>query len=170
VPNHGSEAEPEFLEFAAAQGGQLFKIAYLMCGDWHEAQDLVQTALAKLFVAWSRVARSQSAGAYARTVLVNTYLSSRRLRRSGETPVAMIADTPVSDGDTDLRLTLLDALRKLPPRSRAVVVLRHLEDHSIESVAEYMHVTPAAVKSLNTRGIAQLRAHLASEQRTLRNP
>src|SRR5260370_9134511 len=81
-------AETEFGEFAAAQAGQLFRIAYLMCGDWHEAEDLVQTALAKLYVAWGRASRADNVGSYARSVLVNAYLSSRRLRRRGELPVA----------------------------------------------------------------------------------
>ena len=157
-------AEAEFGEFAAAQASQLFRIAYLMCGDWHEAQDLVQIALTKLFVAWGRASRAENVGSYARSVLVNSYLSSRRLRRSGELPVADVFEAGVSDGDADLRLTLVDALRKLPPRSRAVVVLRYLEDQSIEAVANYLGATPAAVKSLNTRGIAQLREHLGVQQ------
>jgi RNA polymerase sigma factor (sigma-70 family) len=76
----------------------------------------------------------------------------------------------VSDQDTDLRLTLLAALRKLPPRSRAVVVLRHLEDHSINAVASYLGASPAAVKSLNARGIAQLRQQLGGDQQAQRRP
>jgi RNA polymerase sigma factor (sigma-70 family) len=72
--------------------------------------------------------------------------------------------------DADLRLTLVAALRTLPPRSRAVVVLRYLEDHSIESVAELMDATPAAVKSLNTRGLAQLRELLSGDQQHLLQP
>lgn len=157
-------AEAEFGEFASAQAGQLFRIAYLMCGDWHEAEDLVQTALAKLFVAWGRASRVDHVASYARSVLVNTYLSSRRLRRRSELPVAEVFDSPVRGEDADLRITLMAALRRLPPRNRAVVVLRYLEDQSIESVADYLGTTPAAVKSLNTRGIAQLREHLGLQQ------
>lgn len=158
------EAEVEFRDFAAARAGQLFRLAYLTCCDWHDAEDLVQTALAKLFVAWPRVRKAHSADGYARKVLINTYLSQRRLRRSGEMPVAEIADSTVGTSDSALRLTLLDALRQIPPRSRAVVVLRHLEDHSIESVAALLDITPAAVKSLNARGIAQLREVLGADQ------
>jgi len=156
--------QPEFRDFAAARTGQLFRIAYLMCCDWHEAEDLVQITLAKLYVAWHRVARSQSADAYARKVLVNTYLSQRRLRRSGEMPVADIAEVCGPTADHDLRIALVAALRQLPPRSRAVVVLRHLEDHSIESVARLLSISPAAVKSLNTRGLARLREELSADQ------
>ncbi len=157
MTKRSTTVEAEFGEFASAQAGQLFRIAYLMCGNWHEDEDLVQTALAKLFVAWGRASRADNVSSYARSVLVNSYLSSRRPRRNGELPVAEIFESSVSDGDSDLRLTLLAALRELPPRSRAVVVLRYLEDQSIESVAGYLGTTPAAVKSLNTRGIAQLR-------------
>jgi RNA polymerase sigma-70 factor (sigma-E family) len=167
--NHAPDAEQQYLEFASAQAGQLFRIAYLMCGDWHEAQDLVQIALAKLFVAWARASRADNVASYARTVLVDSYLSNRRLRRSRETPVAEIAEPAARDEDADLRMTLVTALHRLPPRSRAVVVLRHVEDHSIESVARYLGVTPAAVKSLNARGIAQLREYLCADQQSLRN-
>lgn len=158
------------MEFASAQAGQLFRIAYLMCGDWHEAEDLVQIALAKLFVAWGRAAKAGDVCSYARRVLVNSFLSQRRLRRSSETPVAEIAAAArPPDDDADLRLMLVAALRRLPPRSRAVVVLRHMEDHSIESVAKFLGVSPAAVKSLNARGIAQLRESLAADQQALRS-
>ena len=164
MTRQSASAEADFGEFAAAQASQLFRIAYLLCGDWHEAQDLVQIALTKLFVAWGRVSRADRVSSYARSVLVNSYLSSRRLRRHGEMPVAEIFEAGVSDGDADLRLTLVAALRRLPPRSRTVVVLRYLEDLSIESVASYLGATPAAVKSLNTRGIAQLREYLGAQQ------
>lgn len=164
MTRQSATADSEFGEFAAAQAGQLFRIAYLLCGDWHEAQDLVQTALTKLFVAWGRASRADNVGSYARSVLVNSYLSSRRLRRHGELPVAEVFEAGVSDADADLRLTLVAALRTLPPRSRTVVVLRYLEDLSTESVASYLGTTPAAVKSLNTRGIAQLREYLGVQQ------
>jgi RNA polymerase sigma-70 factor (sigma-E family) len=164
LTRQSATAEAEFGEFAAAQAGQLFRIAYLLCGDWHEAQDLVQIALTKLFVAWGRARRADHVGSYARSVLVNSYLSSRRLRRNGELPVAEVFEAGASDGDADLRLTLVAALRQLPPRARTVVVLRYLEDLSIESVASYLGTTPAAVKSLNTRGIAQLREYLGAQQ------
>jgi RNA polymerase sigma-70 factor (sigma-E family) len=164
-----AEDGEEFHEFASARAGQLFRIAYLVSGDWHEAQDLVQTTLAKLFVAWHRVQRTESPDRYARKVLMNAYLSDRRRKWTGETPVADPAlPIAVSAGDdADLRLTLVAALRKLPPRSRAVVVLRYLDDHSIDAVAQALGVSPAAVKSLNSRGLAQLRDLLGEEAHVL---
>jgi RNA polymerase sigma-70 factor (sigma-E family) len=162
--------ETEYREFASARATQLFRLAFLMCGNWHEAEDLVQTTLASLFVAWNRVRRRNSMDTYARRVLVNAFISQRRLKRSSEMPIAQIAEVRAPAVDADLRLTLVAALRTLPPRSRAVVVLRYLEDHSIESVAELMDVTPAAVKSLNTRGLAQLRELLSGDQQHLLQP
>jgi len=162
--------EMEYREFASARARPLFRLAFLMCGDWHEAEDLVQTTLASLFVAWNRVRRRNSMDTYARRVLVNAFLSQRRLKRSRETPVAQFADVTAPVVDADLRMTLVAALRRLPARSRAVVVLRYVEDHSIDSVAELMGVTPAAVKSLNTRGLAQLRELLNGDQQHLFQP
>jgi RNA polymerase sigma-70 factor (sigma-E family) len=168
VAEHTADAD-DFHEFASARAGQLFRIAYLICGDWHEAEDLVQTTLAKLFVAWHRVKRTDNPDAYARKVLMNSYLSQRRLKRSTETPVAEPGDLTATSVDADLRLTLVAALRKLPPRSRAVVVLRYVDDHSIESVAQALGISPAAVKSLNSRGLEQLRELLGSDPHILRS-
>jgi RNA polymerase sigma-70 factor (sigma-E family) len=161
------DAELEYREFASARAAQLFRLAFLMSGNWHEAEDLVQSTLASLFVAWNRVSRCNSMEAYARRVLVNTFLSQRRLRRSRETPVAQFADASAPAVDQDLRLTLVAALRQLPPRSRAVVVLRYVEDHNIDSVAELLDITPAAVKSLTARALAQLREVLSGDEHLL---
>jgi len=167
VSDGGTDARAEYCEFATARAKQLFRVAFLMCGDWHEAEDLVQITLAKLFVAWNRVRRQDSVEAYARKVMVNAFLSQRRLRRSSELPTGDLAESISPGVDADLRLTLVAALQQLPPRSRAVVVLRYVDDHSIESVAGLMGTTPAAVKSLNTRGLAQLRELLVGEQQEL---
>ncbi|MGF1429638.1 sigma-70 family RNA polymerase sigma factor [Kitasatospora sp. LaBMicrA B282] len=126
----------DFEEFAASRARKLFQIAYLMCGDWHQAQDLVQATLGKLFAVWGRVRPGRGVvdlDAYARKVLLRTYLSHRRLRRSGELAVADLPDRPAGEpgGGPELRLTLLAALRRLPPRNRAVVVLRYLEDWGV---------------------------------------
>ena len=159
----------DFREFASARATQLFRIAFLMCGDWHEAEDLVQTTLAKMFVSWGRLRGASSADSYARKVMLNAFLSERRLKRSGELPTADFRDLPAPGADADLRIALLTALRRLPPRTRAVVVLRYVEDHSIESVAQLLNATPAAVKSLNARGLARLRQLLGADQDLLRS-
>ena len=159
----------DFVEFAETASLQLRRTAFLLCGNWHTAEDLVQTTLAKVFVAWGRIRRSSSAESYARRVMLNTFLSQRRLKASGELPTAEFRDLPAPVVDADLRLTLLTALGQLPPRWRAAVVLRYVEDYSIESVAELMGTTPAAVKSMNARGLAHLRQLLGSDQDLLRS-
>ena len=169
MTDRGVDPPEEFADFASARARQLLRIAFLMCNDWHEAEDLVQTTLAKVYVAWDRLRRNSSADRYARTVMLNTFLSHRRLKRSSEVPTAKIHDLPAPGVDADLRMTLLTALHRLPPRTRAVLVLRYVEDHSIESVAALMGTTPAAIKSRNTRGLAQLRELLGADQDVLRS-
>ncbi len=162
----------DYEQFATTRARRLFQVAYLMCGDWHQAQDLVQITFAKLYSTWGRLERTvPDAGldAYARKVLLNSYLSHRRLRRSSEVAVAEVADSssPPDDGAsgrTEVRLALLDALRQLPPRNRAVVVLRYLEDYSVETVADALNITPGAVKSLNYRSLARLREILGDDR------
>ncbi|WP_030269155.1 SigE family RNA polymerase sigma factor [Streptomyces sp. NRRL B-24484] len=161
----------EFEEFASSRTRRLFQVAYLMCGDWHQAQDLVQTALAKMFAVWPRLRRREDEpglDAYARTVLLRTYLSQRRLKRSTEVVLAEMPDSPQAAAHgSDLKLTLAAALGQLPPRNRAVVVLRYLEDHSIEAVADMMGISAGAVKSLNTRSLARLREILGEDRELL---
>jgi len=170
VSDRAPDTRLEYREFAASRATRLFRIAYLMCGDWHEAEDLVQSTLAKLFVAWNKVSAAQNADAYARRTLLNTYLAQRRLRRSRETPVARFDESPSPGVDSDLRLTLVTALRRLPPRGRAAVVLRFVEDHSVEDVAELLGTTPSAVKSLTTRSLARLRELLGADRSQLFQP
>ncbi|WP_051450903.1 SigE family RNA polymerase sigma factor [Actinospica robiniae] len=165
--------EEEFREFVTARAGQLFKVAYFIAGDYHDAQDLLQTSLAKLYVAWPRIERSQAAEAYARKVLLRTYLSQRRLKRSSEVPVDAhdLAGRKVDPGgDHDLQLSLAAALRQLPPRNRAVVVLHYLEGHDTATIADYLNTTPSAVKSLNTRSLRLLRAQLGESRDALFSP
>lgn len=156
-----------FEEFASTRARRLFQLAYLMCGDWHQAQDLVQTTLAKMFAAWVRLRRGRDEpglDAYARKVLLRTYLSHRRLRRSSELVTSELPEAATGPDGNDLRLTLASAVAQLPPRNRAVVALHYLEDHSTEVVAELLGMSVGAVKSLNTRSLARLREILAEDR------
>jgi RNA polymerase sigma-70 factor (sigma-E family) len=157
----------EFTEYALARAGRLREFAYLLCGDWHQAQDLTQATLAKVFVAWERIQRRESVDAYARTVMLRELLTERRRRRAGERPVAEvpepIADAAAPGPDPALRLTLIDALRRLAPNRRAVIVLRYWDDLSVEAVAEIMRLTPGAVKSLTVRALQDLRSMLGAD-------
>ncbi|MFJ9916617.1 SigE family RNA polymerase sigma factor [Actinacidiphila glaucinigra] len=153
----------EYLDFAASRAGHLFRSACLLTGgDTHLAEDLVQETLGKLYVTWRRVSRVGNPAGYAQTVLVRTFLTHRRRRSSGESPTGELPDVPAgadsSDSDTALlRLTLLDALTRLPPKDRAVVVLRYWEDRSIEETAAAMRASSSAVRTRSVRALAKLR-------------
>lgn len=159
--------QSEYQDFVRASAGRLFQTAYFICGNWHDAQDLVQNSLAKVYVSWKRIEKRESAEAYTRTVMLRMYLSHRRLKRSAELPVDTLETTQATGADQDLRLALVATLRQLPPRNRAVIVLRYLEGHSVEEVAQMTGSTVASVKSRTTRSLAQLREALGADRDVL---
>jgi RNA polymerase sigma-70 factor (sigma-E family) len=152
--------EEEFAEFAAASAPRLRRAAFLLCGDWHTAEDLAQTALAKVFVSWRKVRRQDAAHAYATRTLVNCYLADKRRRRSTEILTGQLPDSPATLPAPETRMVVLDALATLPPRSRAVVVLRYWADLSVDQAAGVLGCSPGTVKSLGARARDKLRAVL----------
>ncbi|GCD98614.1 SigE family RNA polymerase sigma factor [Embleya hyalina] len=150
-----------FAEFAEANQSVLRRTAYLLCGDWHLAEDLAQTALEKVYVAWPKLERQEYPEAYAKRVLVNAFLDGRRRRSSGEMTgmdADALARTPApAHGDPELRLTLVDALHTLEPRDRALLVLRYWEDLSVEETARRLGMGVSAVKTGAMRALARLR-------------
>jgi RNA polymerase sigma-70 factor (sigma-E family) len=154
------EGPTDFMEFAVASSGRLFRTACLLTADWHLAEDLVQETLAKMYRSWRRIDRAGAPVAYAHTVLVRTFLSQRRRRSSGERPVEQLPEAVQSADDAELRLTLLDGLRRIPAKERAVLVLRYWEDLSEVETAEILGCSVGTVKSLGSRGLAQLRSVL----------
>ncbi|KJS59652.1 SigE family RNA polymerase sigma factor [Streptomyces rubellomurinus] len=154
----------DFGEFAATRGRHLVRTAFLLTGgDAHLAEDLAQEALGKLYGKWHKVARMDNPAGYAQTVLVNTFLSHRRRRAAGEHVTDVFAETPVTDPDPSLRLTLLRALAELPAQDRAVLVLRFWEDRSVEETAHILRLGESAVRSRSSRALTRLRALLGSE-------
>ncbi|MFF0137697.1 SigE family RNA polymerase sigma factor [Streptomyces sp. NPDC005227] len=155
-----------YAEFAGARAGHLYRSACLLTGgDVHLAEDLVQEALGRMYVSWGRVSRSDNPAAYAQTVLTRTFLAHRRLRSSSERATDVFPDLPDpagdgGGGDTPLRLTLVEALHRLPPKDRAVVVLRYWEDRSVAETAEVMRTSSAAVRTRSVRALARLRTVL----------
>lgn len=147
-----------FAAYYAARYRALRRTAYLLCGDWYEAEDLTQAAFVRLYLAWSRV-RANGAHAYARRVLLNEFLGRRR--RGRELPVEAVPDRPgPAAGSPDDRVDLSAALRAVPPQQRAVVVLRYWEGLSVEQTAALLRVAPGTVKSQASRGLAALREHV----------
>jgi RNA polymerase sigma-70 factor (sigma-E family) len=155
-------AEEEFVDFAEAASLRLRRTAFLLCGNWHTAEDLAQTTLAKMFVSWHKIKRRGAvhAYAYAKRTLVNTYLDDRRLKRSGEILTDRIPERAAEPQALETRLVVCAALATLPPRARAVVVLRYWEDMSVEQVADVLGCSPGTVKSHTARALGRLHAVL----------
>jgi RNA polymerase sigma-70 factor (sigma-E family) len=152
---------PTFEEFARGRASHLFRSAWLLTGSREEAEDLVQETLAKVYVRMHRrlVPRLENPAAYAQVVLTRTFVSNRRRRSSSE---LSYADPPGSiAGDhaelSDLRVSLHWALGQLSPIDRAVLVLRYLEDLSVEEVAHLLELSPGAVKNRSMRALARMR-------------
>jgi RNA polymerase sigma-70 factor (sigma-E family) len=161
----GPAEEAEFNAFVAERTHALFRTAYALTGDQHAAEDLLQSALAKLVLYWPRITTDPES--YVRRILYREHVSVwRRMWRRSETPVADPPEHEPRDPDPAgaavLRLVLRDALRHLPPRQRAVVVLRYLEDRSEQEVAEILGCSPGTVGSQASRALAKLRDALAS--------
>lgn len=156
------EAHAAFTEFATVLTPRLFRTALLMCGDWHLAEDLVQTTLGKLFVAWKKVERADSREAYARGVLTKTFLSHRRVRRNSELPSIDLGVDVSAPGVPD-RLELFEALRTLDPTDRAVVVLRYWEERTVAETAAVIGLSDGAVRTRASRALGRLRVELSGE-------
>jgi RNA polymerase sigma-70 factor (sigma-E family) len=155
------DQEREYREFVAARLPRLRRTAYLLCRDWHTADDVVSITLTKLYRNWARACAAQHLDAYVRGMLARAWLDERRRpwRREVATPDA--PDIPMDEvGHTgivhrDMIRALLDSL---PPRQRAVVVLRYYCDLSVDETAEALRVSHGTVKSQSARGLDLLRA------------
>lgn len=156
--------DEEFTVYVAARVRQLRRSAYLLCGDWHRAEDLTQSALAKIYVAWAKVRRADNVDGYVRTVLVRTFLDEQRRHWRREQPTGESVDSvrPDPSSGTDSRVDLVRALAALPARQRAAVVLRCWEDLSIAEVARTLDCSEGTVKSQTSRGLATLRERLSA--------
>ena len=156
--------EQEFTEFVAARRLYLRRFAYLLCRDWHQAEDLVQTAFAKLYVAWSRIRRAGSEETYVRRTVLRTYLDERRRPWRRETVLERLPDSPEPTGlsyeETD---ELRTAIRELPAAQRAALVLRHWWGLSVEETAADLGVSVGTVKSHTARAVKTLRSKLADQ-------
>jgi RNA polymerase sigma-70 factor (sigma-E family) len=152
--------EREFAEYVAARSRLLCATAYLLCGDWHRAEDHTQTTLTKLYLAWRRIDRRGSVDAYARQVLVRAVIDEQRRPWRRERAVDRLPEPATRPDGADDRLDLMAALAALPPKQRAAVVLRHWTDLGIAETAAVLGVTPGTVKSSTSKGLAALREAL----------
>jgi RNA polymerase sigma-70 factor (sigma-E family) len=158
--------EEEFRDFVAARSGALLRTAYLLAGDWATAEDLLQTALTKTYLAWKRLGGIDAIEPYARRVLVNTSTSWWRRRWHGERPTEVLPERAgVDEIEQQLdRDALWRHLQALPARQRAVLVLRFYEDMSEAQTAALLEISPGTVKSQTSRALNTLRRRLGSEE------
>jgi RNA polymerase sigma-70 factor (sigma-E family) len=156
-----SRRDDEFTFFVAARLPTLRRVAYLLCQDWHRADDLVQVAITRLYAHWGRAAAMDYTEAYVRTILVREFLRDQRsvwARR-----VSLGVDPPDRAGawpDHDAAVDLKAALAALPARQRATIVLRYYCDLTVEQVAQVLGCTPGTVKSQTAKGLGSLRLAL----------
>ena len=159
----GTQDEEAFAEYAAGALARLRRIAFLLCQDWHRADDLTQNALTRLYVHWRRAGSVENLDAYVGTILFNAYLSEQRTSwwkrthvrsEPGELrPAAGTAAEAAGDGAARVEeiLDLRAALHTLAPRRRAVVVLRYYCDYSVEQTAQVLGCSTGTVKSQTSR-------------------
>ena len=151
--------DEEFTEYVTLRLPALRRVAFLLCQDWHRADDLVQMAITKLYTHWGRVRAAEHIDAYTRTILVREFL---RERRSGWARKVLLDGGPV-DGeppvaeDREMSVDLRAALARLPSRQRATLVLRFYCDLTVFQVAELLGCTPGTVKSQTAKALSSLR-------------
>jgi RNA polymerase sigma-70 factor (sigma-E family) len=153
----------EFVAFVERSANRLCETAFLLCRDWNLAQDLTQITFIKVYLSWRRI-RHDDPYRYSKKVLLRAYLDHKRLKSSAELRTDAIPDRPAVADAAELRLTLLDALGQLSPRDRAIIVLRYWEDHSIQTVAELLDLSPGVVKVQSMRALARLRVLLGEDE------
>ncbi|WP_173164667.1 SigE family RNA polymerase sigma factor [Phytohabitans suffuscus] len=154
----------EYVEFVSARLARWHRAAYLLCGDEHRADDLVQTTVTRLYVHWARARGADNLDGYVHRMLVRAYIDERRLAWS---KVWLMSSTPErgasGDSGVEERDLVVRALAELPKGQRTVLVMRFLCDMPVESVAAAMRCSTGNVKAQTARGLATLRARLGEQ-------
>ena len=161
-----AEHEEEFRSFVIDSRHRLVSTAYVLTGDYARAEDLVQTALVRTYRAWNRIEHRDVPEHYARRIVVNLHASWwRRFAHRYERPVAFLPERPGEDDTAvvDRRDQLWRAVLTLPPRMRAIIVLRFLEDLKETETAEILGCSVGTVKSQTFRALAKLRTQLGTQ-------
>ena len=158
-----TDRESAYVDYVTARRAHLRRVAYALCGDWHRADDLVQTALVKLYVAWPRVRRDGREEAYARTIIVRANIDESRRPWRRERPGLAAGPEPAASASLPVeeRDALFDALQALPAMQRRTVLLRHWLGLSVAETASELGIAEGTVKSHTSRGLAALQDVLA---------
>jgi len=164
--------DPGFRDFVRSRSRALLRTAYLLTGNVADAEDLVQSALAKTYVAWDRIQDRSALDGYVRRAIVNTHISWWRRRRVEEYPTDEIPDQAVIDNgeSSDIQESLRRAIDRLPQRMRAAVMLRYYEDMTEAEVADVLGVSLGTVKSTVSRAVAKLRIDAELQPELPRQP
>jgi RNA polymerase sigma-70 factor (sigma-E family) len=159
---------PTYEEYVASRWSALYRTAYLLSGNHADAEDLAQSALVKAYLSWSKVVEAASPDAYVRRILTNAFISGRRpLRVVRERLVDQTPDSAVVTDDSEDRLLLWPHIAALPPKQRAVVVLRYYEDLSEKQIADALGCSPGTVKSNASLALRALRARITTTEGVL---
>lgn len=169
--------EQEFAEYFAARREAVRRMAYMLCGDWHRADDLAQTAFIALHRRWRKVRDKGALDAYVRRTLTRAMIDESRRPWRRESAVEQLPDTTPATGAESrdvgntvaTRRTLMAGLQHVPPKQRAVLVLRYLEGLDVAGVAEVMKCSEGNVKSQSARGLESLREALGDALGDLRS-
>jgi RNA polymerase sigma-70 factor (sigma-E family) len=158
------ERDEEFVQYVSAYRGGFMRAARLLtAGDDAGAEDLVQSTLTSLYLGWARVAHADSPAAYGYASLTNTFLKEqRRAHRRREVVTDRALESVVETTDVETSSLIFQALRQLPPRQRAVVVLRHFLDYDVAGTARLLGCSQGTVKSQNSKALARLRELLGA--------
>jgi RNA polymerase sigma-70 factor (sigma-E family) len=157
------QADAEYVEYVTGRHAWLRRVAYLLCQDWHSADDLVQVAFTRLFTHWPRVRRVDNIDGYVRTILVRAFLGERRSAWGSRVVLAETPPEPSYRGtagtgfDQDAMLDVRQALLAVPPRQRATLVLRFYCDLDVEQAAAALGCSAGTVKSQTAKGLAVMR-------------
>lgn len=161
----GADRDAAFSDFVASRQRHLRRIAYALCGDWHRADDLLQTALTKLYVAWPRIRHEGGEEAYVRQIMVRANIDESRRPWRRERASDQLPDLPGAEPTAvEERSALFEALQSLPAQQRKVVVLRHWLGLSVRESATELGISEGTVKSHSSRGLAALEAVLAPQR------
>jgi RNA polymerase sigma-70 factor (sigma-E family) len=154
-----SQRDAEFTEYMSARLPSLRRLARLLCQDWNLADDLLQAAMTKTYVHWSRASGADNTDAYVRAILVREFVQDRR---SGWARRVTLAERPLEAAalaaDHDSAMDLRAAVAVLPPRQRAVLVLRYFCDLNVDQTAQALGCTPGTIKSQTAKALSALRA------------
>jgi RNA polymerase sigma-70 factor (sigma-E family) len=157
--------EQDYVDYVAARLPALRRLAYALSGNQHHADDIVQEAITKLYLHWRRASAATNIDGYVRTIVLRTYLDEKR--RGWSSRVLLSANPPerhaATGTDPEDRTVLRLALRQVPPRQRAVLVLRFMFDLSVEEVASTMNCSLGTVKSQTSHGVAAMRRLLGAQ-------